>query len=72
MSEPIVDNQPSACKVCSKTVLDNGQGVVVHVDGGMMEQRCKNCQWTGGQYGGYTSCPRCGDGTSLVNDHIAV
>ena len=69
-------NQPQPqnhlCKICGKEVFDNGTGGVVHAGGGTTMQRCKNCGWTGGQIGKFVQCPRCGDCTSLVDDHNAL
>lgn len=59
-----------SCKTCGKPVIETGENVV-HADGGVYEQKCQNCGWTGGQAGGMTKCPSCGDETSLVNDHKA-
>ena len=58
------------CKTCGKPVVDTGD-TVVHTGGGMVEQRCRNCGWMGGQVGRFSQCPRCGDATQLVNDHNA-
>ena len=58
------------CKTCGKPVVDN-DGMLAHEGGGVTTQGCKNCGWTGGQYGKYSQCPRCGDGTSLFDDHYA-
>lgn len=62
----------SNCKTCGKPVVE-ANGNLVHEGAGIVEQECKNpaCGWKGGQYGGYSSCPRCGDATSLVNNHSA-
>ena len=60
------------CATCGKPVaLVNGS--YVHDGGGTVEQKCKNpaCNWKGGQVGKFSSCPRCGDATQLVDDHIA-
>lgn len=51
--------------------MDNGTGGIVHVNGGTVEQKCRNCGWRGGQVGKFSNCPRCGDGTQLVDDHNA-
>ena len=61
------------CKVCGSPVVENSFGGMVHVGGGSMMQKCKNpsCGWSGGQIGGFTSCPRCGDSTQLSNEHQA-
>lgn len=66
-------NQTRACKICSKEVIDMGTGGVVHSEGGTVTQHCKNlsCGWSGGQVGKFLNCPRCGDGTQLVDDHSA-
>lgn len=58
------------CAKCGKQVFvtDNG---IVHDGGGIYEQRCRNCGWSGGQIGNYQRCPRCGDQTSLISDHVA-
>jgi len=66
-------NQSRTCKVCGKEVVDNGAGGVAHVGGGTVEQECNSgsCGWRGGQYGKFSKCPRCGDGTQLVDDHQA-
>lgn len=58
------------CKVCGKPVIDTG-GTIAHADGGVYEQRCQNCNWKGGQAGGVSKCPSCGDETSLINNHQA-
>lgn len=67
---PETESKNRACKTCGKPVVDN-DGSVAHDGGGMITQTCKNCGWSGGQYGKYTQCPRCGDMTSLVDDHAA-
>ena len=64
-------NQTRNCKSCGKEVIDTGTGGVVHAGGGMVEQKCQNCGWMGGQYGGFKQCVRCGDMVSLINDHSA-
>jgi len=66
MNEPQTKN----CAKCSKPVIITENGIA-HIGGGMYEQDCRNCGWRGGQTGGYQQCPRCGDQTSLVNDHLA-
>lgn len=58
------------CKTCGKPVIVTGENVA-HADGGVMEQNCQNCNWKGGQAGGFTKCPSCGDETSLINNHKA-
>lgn len=58
------------CKTCGKPTVESPNGLA-HVGGGETEQKCMNCGWTGGQPLGYSSCPRCGDGTSLINNHRA-
>ena len=60
------------CKVCGQPVVDTGS-VMVHVGGGAVTQKCQNpsCGWVGGQAGKFTACPRCGDGTRLIDDHKA-
>lgn len=58
------------CTKCGKEVFEAASGLV-HTEGGMYGQLCKNCGWSGGQADGYSQCPRCGDATSLVNDHKA-
>lgn len=65
-------NQPEncICKICGKPVIDTG-GNIVHADGGVYEQQCQNCNWKGGQAGGITKCPSCGDETSLITNHKA-
>ena len=70
MSETI-QNQNRVCATCGKPVVDTGTAGFVHVGGGQMEQKCRNCGWTGGQVGRYYQCPRCGDATQFGNDHIA-
>lgn len=62
--------QQKNCSICGKLVIDVN-GTIVHAGGGVAEQKCQNCGWTGGQAGRYTQCPRCGDMTSLVDDHVA-
>ncbi|MEX2053048.1 MAG: hypothetical protein WD898_02365 [Candidatus Paceibacterota bacterium] len=62
--------QESKCKTCGKPTVDTGSSVV-HVGGGIMEQRCRNCGWVGGQVGKFVQCPRCGDETQLDDDHSA-
>lgn len=62
--------QQKNCATCGKPVVDNN-GVLAHVGAGVIEQKCKNCGWSGGQYGKFSQCPRCGDMTSLVDDHVA-
>lgn len=63
-------SQNKSCSVCGKEIVEIN-GVLVHVGGGSMEQKCNICSWTGGQAGGYEKCPRCGDATSLTNTHKA-
>lgn len=63
-------SEKKTCAKCGKSVIDTG-GTLVHAGGGVYEQRCQNCNWTGGQAGGMEKCPSCGDETSLVNDHLA-
>ena len=45
---------------------------IVHLGGGEMMQKCQNCGFVGGQVGRFSQCPRCGDQTSLVDDHRAI
>ena len=71
MSETSEKKENRNCAKCGKPVIKNDSGVIAHIGGGIVEQRCNNCGWTGGQYGGFTQCVRCGDSTSLVNDHYA-
>lgn len=71
MSETQNETKVRACAVCGKPVIDNGTGNIAHESGGVTTQKCQNCGWMGGQYGRYTQCPRCGDETSLVDDHNA-
>ncbi len=61
------------CKTCGRTVLDMDAQGTVHVGGGEMWQKCRNasCGWEGSQYQKHLNCPRCGDGTQLVDDHRA-
>ena len=59
------------CKKCGKPVVNFGIDGIAHNGAGETEQKCQNCGWVGGQAGGYTKCPRCGDATNLVNDHSA-
>ena len=61
----------SNCLVCGKEIVETENGTKVHIGGGAVEQKCRNCGWSGGQYGKYSQCPRCGDMTSLVDDHNA-
>lgn len=70
MSET-VENQSRKCATCGKPIIDNGTGGIAHVNGGMVEQKCENCGWMGGQYGKFVQCPRCGDETSLIDHHAA-
>ena len=65
-------NQSRVCATCGKPSIDTGTGGIVHAGGGTVEQRCRNCGWTGGQIGRYPQCPRCGDQTLLVDDHAAI
>lgn len=65
-----VEPQEKPCASCSKPVVLIGGGWV-HVGGGTVEQKCRNCGWSGGQVGKFSNCPRCGDGTQLVDDHSA-
>jgi DNA-directed RNA polymerase subunit RPC12/RpoP len=58
------------CSVCGKPIINTGLNLA-HTDGGVVEMKCQNCGWIGGQYGGVTQCVRCGDMTSLVRDHVA-
>ncbi len=62
--------QNRTCTICGKPVVVNGD-IVAHDGGGVNEQKCNSCGWTGGQADGYQNCPRCGDQTNLVNDHVA-
>ena len=66
------DNQNQNCIKCGKPVVVTASGVA-HVDGGMSEQKCQNgsCGWSGGQADNFQKCPRCGDATFLVTDHVA-
>ena len=64
------ESQTKNCAKCGKPVIITENGIA-HIGGGMYEQDCRNCGWRGGQTGGYHQCPRCGDQTSLVNDHLA-
>ena len=64
-------NENRNCAKCGKPVTDNGTGGVAHNGAGTVEQKCQNCGWMGGQYGKFSQCPRCGDQTSLVDDHYA-
>lgn len=67
------NSQTRNCKTCGKPVIDTGTAGIVHAEGGTVTQRCQNpsCGWTGGQVDKFSNCPRCGDGTQLVDDHIA-
>jgi ribosomal protein S27AE len=72
MSDSTAQPAPQkTCAKCGKPVIDTGTGGLVHVGGGTMEQKCGNCGWSGGQAGGFSQCPRCGDETQLSNDHAA-
>lgn len=64
-------NQQRNCAVCGKPVVDNGTGGVAHIGGGAVEQKCRNCGWSGGQYQKFVHCPRCGDSTQMYDDHSA-
>lgn len=64
------ENKNQTCAMCGKSVIHNGS-IFVHAGGGVYEQQCQNCNWKGGQAGGVTQCPSCGDKTSLVNNHSA-
>ena len=68
----ISKSQERPCKVCGLPAVETSTGVA-HVGGGEMTQRCENpsCGWKGSQYGKFLNCPRCGDGTRLVDDHKA-
>lgn len=59
-----------ACGNCGKPVFETENGVV-HVDGGMVEKRCNECGWKGGQAEPFAGCPGCGSEMSLVDDHSA-
>lgn len=63
--------QKKSCVKCGKAVMILSAGTIVHDGAGTVEQRCKSCGWTGGQIGKYITCPRCGDMTNLLDDHIA-
>lgn len=69
-----MDKQNAArnCKVCGQPVVENEFGVVVHVGGGQINQKCRSCGWNGGQVGKFSTCPRCGDGTNLIDEHTAL
>lgn len=71
MSEVTTTNPSRNCKTCGKPVIDMGTGGIVHDGGGVTQQKCQNCKWTGGQAGRYSQCPRCGDMTSLIDEHSA-
>ena len=74
MAEQTPAQGQGKCAICGLPVVKIAHNdVVVHVGGGSSMQKCKNqtCGWTGGQAGGFTTCPRCGDATSLVTDHVA-
>lgn len=58
------------CNVCNREVLE-ANGNLVHNGGGEFEQKCMNCGWTGGQVGKFSTCPSCGNQTSLVDTHRA-
>ena len=64
------NNENKDCTNCQKPVIDTGSGIV-HVGGGELTQKCQNCGWKGGQVGRFSQCPRCGDQTSLIDDHMA-
>lgn len=66
----VQESETKSCVKCGKSVINNS-GAWVHVGGGMNEQLCRSCKWSGGQIGGFSTCPRCGDGTNLVVDHTA-
>lgn len=64
------ENKNRLCAFCGKEVIDTGNGIV-HVNGGQALQLCQNCGWTGGGVELLTQCVRCGDSTSLIEDHKA-
>lgn len=62
--------QRKSCAKCGKPVILTPNGWV-HEGGGMYEQKCRECGWSGGQAGSYQACPRCGNSIALVDDHVA-
>jgi len=58
------------CKDCGMYLVKTENGMA-HEGGGIEEQMCQSCNWKGGQIGGFTACPRCGDMTSLKVTHKA-
>lgn len=58
------------CTSCGKPVIEV-DGTLVHEGAGRVEQKCMSCGWTGGQFGKFTACPRCGDATALKDMHSA-
>jgi DNA-directed RNA polymerase subunit RPC12/RpoP len=58
------------CRICGKPIIETPNGLA-HANGGIMEQKCNECGWVGGQAEGFVNCPRCGSQVSLVNDHKA-
>lgn len=65
------ESQSRVCQVCGKPVVDMGTGGLAHIGGGVITQQCWHCGWSGGQAGGFTNCPSCGDGKELSNEHSA-
>ncbi|KKT20037.1 MAG: hypothetical protein UW07_C0019G0009 [Candidatus Nomurabacteria bacterium GW2011_GWF2_43_8] len=66
----MTESQSKSCVKCGKPVIVTENGYV-HDGGGMYEQVCRNCGWSGGQVGSYQRCPRCGDQTNLIDNHVA-
>lgn len=55
---------------CKEEIIETDSGLA-HIGGGEIVQNCRNCGFVGGQVGRYNQCPRCGDQTSLIDDHTA-
>ena len=70
MTEHTHQNRLCADENCTKEVIETDSGLV-HEGGGQILQSCRNCGWTGGQVERFIQCPRCGDQTALLDDHVA-
>lgn len=65
-------SESTSCKVCGQATIHNvPNDSTAHVGGGELMQRCESCGWKGSQFGRFSQCPQCGNGTALVDDHYA-
>jgi len=63
------------CAICEEPLrrIPRGPrvGIYVHRGGGLVVQRCDECDWRGAPYPPATLCPSCGTKHRLVVDHLA-